>query len=102
MKGAVVLVAVIIATIAVIGSGAFRKKPMCEMCENLIKKIDEVLEQGGDVEKAVDQFCREDLPEFLVEYCEKIVAKNLKYIIEKLKDHDPPEKICTDIYLCTA
>ncbi|KAK6022464.1 Saposin-like type B, region 1, partial [Ostertagia ostertagi] len=83
MKGAVVLVAVIIAT--VIGSGAFRKKPLCEMCENLIKKIDEVLQQGGDVQKAVDQFCREDLPEFLVDYCEKIVAKNLKYIIEKLK-----------------
>ncbi|KAK6047013.1 hypothetical protein COOONC_15480 [Cooperia oncophora] len=55
------------------------------MCESLIKKVDDVLRQGGDVEKAVDQFCKEDVPEFLVEYCEKIISKNLKYIIEKLK-----------------
>ncbi|KIH63187.1 hypothetical protein ANCDUO_06511 [Ancylostoma duodenale] len=71
---------------------AYRKKPLCEMCENLIKKVDEVLEKGGDVEEvrirlnaAVDEFCREDVPSFLVEYCEKIISKNLKYIIEKLK-----------------
>ncbi|KAK5973342.1 Surfactant protein B [Trichostrongylus colubriformis] len=100
MKGVIVLVAAII--VAITASGALRKKPLCEMCENLIKKVDEVLQQGGDVQKAVDQFCRDDLPEFLVDYCEKVIAKNLKYIIEKLKDHDPPEKICADIYLCSA
>ncbi|VDO29435.1 unnamed protein product [Haemonchus placei] len=114
MKATVAFVAVILVTMTV--SGAQRKKPLCEMCENLIKKVDEVLKQGGDVQKvllsnitdcesssmAVEQFCRDDMPEFLVDYCEKIIAKNLKYIIEKLKDHDPPEKICTDIYLCAA
>lgn len=78
------------------------------MCENLIKKVDEVLQQGGDIEKArpsrsiidffienvekidgvfqaVDEFCQDDVPTILVDYCEKIISKNLKYIIEKLK-----------------
>ncbi|EPB68774.1 surfactant protein B [Ancylostoma ceylanicum] len=95
-----VVLAVLLATAMM--TEAYRKKPLCEMCENLIKKVDEVLEKGGDVEEAVDEFCRDDVPSFLVEYCEKIISKNLKYIIEKLKEHDPPEQICTDIYLCAA
>ncbi|VDM64642.1 unnamed protein product [Angiostrongylus costaricensis] len=49
---------------------------------------------------AVSEFCRDDVPEFLSDYCEKIIAKNLKYIIEKLKDHEPADKICADLYLC--
>lgn len=28
-----------------------RKKPMCEMCENLVEKVDEILKKGGDVEE---------------------------------------------------
>ncbi|CAJ0593088.1 unnamed protein product [Cylicocyclus nassatus] len=94
------VVAVILSAITMAVS--YRKKPLCEMCEGLIEKVDEVLEKGGDIEQAVDEFCREDVPSFLVDYCEKIIAKNLKEIIEKLKDHESPEKICTDIYLCAA
>ncbi|VDN30524.1 unnamed protein product [Cylicostephanus goldi] len=94
------IVAVILSAITMTAS--YRKKPLCEMCEGLIEKVDEVLEKGGDIEEAVDEFCREDVPSFLVEYCEKIISKNLKEIIEKLKDHESPEKICTDIYLCSA
>ncbi|KHJ76978.1 Saposin-like type B, region 1 [Oesophagostomum dentatum] len=69
----------------ILSTNGYRKKPLCDLCENLIKKVDEVLEKGGDVEKAVDEFCKEDVPTFLVETCEKIISKNLKYIIEKLK-----------------
>ncbi|ETN73643.1 surfactant protein B [Necator americanus] len=97
MRASLQLVLILSATVF---TQAYRKKPLCGMCEGLIEKVDEVLKQGGDIEKAVDEFCREDVPTFLVDYCEKIISKNLKYIIEKLKDHDSPEKICTDIYLC--
>ncbi|VDM82064.1 unnamed protein product [Strongylus vulgaris] len=133
------LTAVVTLSIITSLAAAYRKKPLCEMCEGLIQKIDEILEKGGDIEEAVDEFCREDVPSFLVDYCEKIISKNLKYIIEKLKvcrlsslpplqqfalriynvvfsllngnsylqiwiaqdyiEHDPPEKICTDIHL---
>ncbi|KAJ1355898.1 hypothetical protein KIN20_013468 [Parelaphostrongylus tenuis] len=75
-------------------------KPLCELCKNIVNEVDEVLKKGGDVEKAVSEFCRNDVPAFLSEMCEKIIAKNLKYIIEKLKEHDSAEKICTDLYLC--
>lgn len=83
MKSALVLVLVL--SIATGSYTGLRKKPLCDMCENLIKKVDEVLQQGGDIEKAVDEFCQDDVPTILVDYCEKIISKNLKYIIEKLK-----------------
>uniref|UniRef100_A0A8R1EF10 Saposin B-type domain-containing protein n=1 Tax=Caenorhabditis japonica TaxID=281687 RepID=A0A8R1EF10_CAEJA len=51
---------------------------------------------------AVDKFCKEDVPSFMVDMCEKVIEKNLEFIIEKLKDHEPADKICTDIFLCRA
>ncbi|KJH51081.1 Saposin-like type B, region 1 [Dictyocaulus viviparus] len=95
-------VAVVVSVFCLIVFSDAYKKPFCELCENIVKKVDDVLKEGGDIEKAVDEFCRNDVAEFLVEYCEKIIAKNLKYIIEKLKDHESPEKICFDIYFCTT
>ncbi|VDM76312.1 unnamed protein product [Strongylus vulgaris] len=76
-----------------------KKKPLCEMCEDVIQTLDKLLEKGEDLEKAMEEYCDTDCPDFLKPYCEKIDQK-LKYIIEKLKDHDTPEKICTDIHLC--
>ncbi|EYB91530.1 hypothetical protein Y032_0205g1950 [Ancylostoma ceylanicum] len=105
-----------------------RKKPLCEMCEDVIEKLDNVLERGEDVEKeegksfdvflknllflslfslfgksfqALEEYCEGDCPDFLKQYCEKI-DQQLKYILEKLKEHDSPEKICTDIHLCVV
>ncbi|RCN39778.1 surfactant protein B [Ancylostoma caninum] len=78
-----------------------RKKPLCEMCEDVIEKLDRVLERGEDMEKALEEYCEGDCPDFLKQYCEKI-DQQLKYIIEKLKEHDSPEKICTDIHFCAV
>ncbi|KHJ92648.1 surfactant protein B [Oesophagostomum dentatum] len=78
-----------------------KKKPLCEMCENVIEYLDKVLQKGEDMEKSLHVYCRTDCPEFLKMYCEKI-DQSLKYIIEKLKDHGTPEQICTDIHFCVA
>ncbi|CAI5440021.1 unnamed protein product [Caenorhabditis angaria] len=75
-------------------------KPLCGLCVNIVKQLDEVLEHGGDIEEAVDKFCKQDVPSFLVDTCEKIIEKNLIDIINKLKQHEEAEKICSDIYLC--
>lgn len=75
-------------------------KPLCGLCVNIVKQLDEVLEHGGDIEAAVDKFCKEDVPSFMVDMCEKVIEKNLEFIIEKLKDHEAADKICTDIFLC--
>ncbi|EFP12653.1 CRE-SPP-15 protein [Caenorhabditis remanei] len=75
-------------------------KPLCGLCVNIVKQLDQVLEHGGDIEAAVDKFCKEDVPSFMVDMCEKVIEKNLEYIIEKLKDHEEAGKICTDIFLC--
>ncbi|CAJ0592728.1 unnamed protein product [Cylicocyclus nassatus] len=79
-----------------------RKKPLCDMCEKFVENVDAVLEKGGDVAEAVEKFCKDDVPEILEDACDKIIAKNLKYIVEKLKEHDTPEEICSNISLCTT
>uniref|UniRef100_A0A0K0CXS1 Saposin B-type domain-containing protein n=1 Tax=Angiostrongylus cantonensis TaxID=6313 RepID=A0A0K0CXS1_ANGCA len=33
------------------------KKPLCELCENIVDKVDEVLKKGGDVEKVLYSTC---------------------------------------------
>ncbi|WKX92536.1 hypothetical protein Q1695_010515 [Nippostrongylus brasiliensis] len=101
MRASLVFVAVLAVALG-LSTATLRKKPLCEMCENMVAKVDEVLAKGGDIEKAVEEFCRDDVPSFLVDYCEKIISKNLNYIIEKLKNHESAEQICTDIYLCAA
>ncbi|ETN73642.1 hypothetical protein RB195_005977 [Necator americanus] len=78
-----------------------RKKPLCEMCEDVIEKLDRVLEKGEHMERALKKYCENDCPDFLKQYCEKL-DNALKYIIEKLKIHDTPEKICTDIHFCVV
>ncbi|CAP31531.1 Protein CBR-SPP-15 [Caenorhabditis briggsae] len=75
-------------------------KPLCGLCVNIVNQLDKVLEHGGDIEEAVDKFCKEDVPSFMVDMCEKVIEKNLEVIIEKLKNHEAAEKICTDIFLC--
>ncbi|CAB3407121.1 unnamed protein product [Caenorhabditis bovis] len=76
------------------------EKPLCDLCLKIVDQLDETLKHGDDVEKAVHKFCEEDVPSFLVDTCDKVIAKNLDFIIEKLKDHEEGEKICSDIYLC--
>uniref|UniRef100_A0A1I7WP02 Saposin B-type domain-containing protein n=1 Tax=Heterorhabditis bacteriophora TaxID=37862 RepID=A0A1I7WP02_HETBA len=53
-----------------------RKKPLCEMCENLVDTVDDALRKGDDI------------------------AENVKFIIDKLKDHESAEQICSDLYFC--
>ncbi|CAI2317658.1 unnamed protein product [Caenorhabditis sp. 36 PRJEB53466] len=79
-----------------------KAKPLCGLCVNIVKQLDAVLEHGGDIEAAVDKFCKEDVPSFMVDMCEKVIEKNLEFIIEKLKDHEAADKICTDIFLCRS
>ncbi|VDK84389.1 unnamed protein product [Cylicostephanus goldi] len=63
---------------------ALRKKPICKMCENFVEEVDAVVKKEGDVAAALEKFCHEVL-NFLIETCQKMILKNLKFIMERLQ-----------------
>ncbi|CAI4231276.1 unnamed protein product [Auanema sp. JU1783] len=75
------------------------KKPLCDMCVTVIGTVKKAIDDGEDVPAAVEKFCNEEVPEVLSGMCVKLVAKNLKFIIEKLKIHETPEDICSSLSL---
>ncbi|CAJ0593057.1 unnamed protein product [Cylicocyclus nassatus] len=84
-----------------LSSAEKRKKPLCEMCEEVVKTMDKLLKKGEDLEKAMKKYCDTDCPDYLKQYCLKI-DKKLKYLIQKLEDHGTPEEICTSMHLCAV
>ncbi|VDM71474.1 unnamed protein product [Strongylus vulgaris] len=79
------LLIVMILSTSFVAADPMRKKPLCKMCEGFVENVDEVVKKEGDIAESVEKFCRNDVPRFLVEACEKMILKNLKYIIERLK-----------------
>ncbi|CAJ0593113.1 unnamed protein product [Cylicocyclus nassatus] len=69
------------------------------MCENFVEEVDTVVKKEGDVAAALEKFCHEVL-NFLIETCQKMILKNLKFIMERLQAHERSEKICIDLHYC--
>ncbi|PAV73574.1 hypothetical protein WR25_00774 [Diploscapter pachys] len=79
------LIAVVAFVAVVSAKSSVKSKPLCGLCKHFVSKVDDIIKHEGDIEKAIDDFCKEDVPAFLVDTCVKIIEKNLHEIIEMMK-----------------
>ncbi|KYQ90444.1 hypothetical protein DLAC_09067 [Tieghemostelium lacteum] len=75
----------------------------CKACDWAVKKSEGYVLSGKserEVETLVDRDCDHFEIHEAVHICKKIIHESVKKIVEELKKHETPERVCKTIHMC--